>query len=191
MSEETALLQEPPKRGPGRPRKYPLEGTAELANELRQSRDESIIGLKLLPSPPVGTVVQWFKCGDKRHPCPATVLANDGNEPGHLDLSICIGSGWLRQPNVTWSGDPEYSNPLLPQVRNNGTWDKLPQYKFTEIDYEVHEQLLLRQERAKEQAAQELEQRKREYEETLASGPDPRAVQVARLQAEMIMNSAG
>ena len=171
MTEE--LLRDPPKRGPGRPRK-----------------DEQPSGSrKLLPSPPVGTPVVWYKCGDKRFPCPAVVLENDGTEPSHLDLSICIGSGWVRQPNVTWEGDPEHQNPMAPQIRNNGAWGKCHWYEFTAADYEVHEALLLAQEQGRIRAEAEAEQRKRDFEAMSATAADPRAVQVARLQAEMILNS--
>jgi hypothetical protein len=159
------------KRGPGRPRKE------------QEPR-------KLLPTPPVGTPVQWFKCGDSRFPCAAVVTQVNPSAPGHLELSICIGSGWLRQPDVTWAGDPKWSDAGSAQVRNNGTWDKLPKCEFDAVDYEIHEVLLAKRQAAKEREAIEIERRRQEYEASLTAVPDPVAVEVARVQAQMIVTGS-
>jgi len=157
------------KRGPGRPRKEEPEQR------------------KLLPTPPVGTPVQWFKCGDSRFPCPAVILQQNPSEPGHVELSICIGSGWLRQPDVTWAQDPKWSDGNSAQVRNNGTWEKLPQNQFTSADYVLHEHLLAKRQAAKEREAGEMERRKAEYEASLSETVDPRVLEVSRVQAQMIL----
>jgi hypothetical protein len=166
MSEEVEV-----RRGPGRPRKE------------QEPR-------KLLPTPPVGTPVQWFKCGDNRFPCAAVVLQVNPSAPGHLELSICIGSGWIRQPDVTWAGDPKWSESNTAQVRNNGTWDKLPKYEFDAVDYGIHEVLLEKRQAAKEREVIEVERRKQEYEASLTATPDPIAVEVARVQAQMIVTGS-
>ena len=159
-----------------------------MADEPKRQRQSEAPQRKLIPTPPIGTPVVWYKCGDKRFPVPAVILLQNTSNPGHCDLSICIGSGWLRQPNVTWAGDPKWSDANSAQVRNNGTWDKLPWYTFGPIDYAPHEELLRRQEIASLQAATAAKQRQEEFAAMATQEPNTVAVEVARAQAQMILN---
>jgi hypothetical protein len=99
----------------------------------------------LLPTPPIGMNVQWYKGGDVREIRAATVVGIEG--PGRVVLNV----QYIAQFPETKKGVHHVSSPIH-EIMNNpttvrcGSWDYLPGNSIPKAHYKVHEEDLDRRE---------------------------------------------
>jgi hypothetical protein len=143
----------------------------------------------MLPTPPVGWRVVWRREGH-RDVMPADVTENSVSEPGIVSLSINFGTQLKLMEAVQWEGHPDSQNKTSANVRFRGTWAYLPDTDIPDSHFDVHLQLEeLREQNRKAQA----EYIKKMHEEAKVAAEQPidsRAVAVASVQAQMILNEA-
>jgi hypothetical protein len=143
----------------------------------------------LLPTPPVGWRVLWRREGG-RHIVPADVIENSISEPGIITLSINFGTQLKLMEAVHWSGHPGAQNITTANVRFRGTWDYLPDVPVPDSHYDVHLQLEELREQNLQQQQEYLAKMHAEAAEAAKQEIDPRAVAVASVQAQMILNES-
>jgi len=144
---------------------------------------------EMLPTPPVGWRVIWKREGGRHH-APADVIENSISEPGILGLSVNMGNRVQVYEAVPYAGHPGAENLHTVNIRTRGTWDYLPDVPIPDSHYDVHLQLEELRENNRKQQEIYLAKMHADAKEAASQEIDPRAVAVASVQAQMILNES-
>ena len=139
-----------------------------------------------LPTPPIGYRVQWIEQGLKNRK-PADVIAHNEYGPGILTLSVNMGNRWQMIEVVHWEDHPG-AQVGTPGVKQRGTWAYMPNEQIPESHYDLHVRSIeMQAENVKRQQAY-IKEQQRAAEEAANQPVDPIAVEVARIQANAVLN---
>lgn len=95
----------------------------------------------LLPTPPIGTPVQWFARGDMTGTQPIAGVVTKHVRPGVLGLvTFPFRSQPVHCDNVLWCKHPQGQRKHDKNVQRNGTWDYVSKNPPAKSHYSLHEQ---------------------------------------------------
>jgi len=139
-----------------------------------------------LPTPPIGYRVQWLEQGLKNRKC-ADVVAINEHLPGCVTLSVNLGRQLKEIEVVHWENHP---NAIVGSagVKRCGTWAYMPDTVIPESHYATHVMSLEMQADNVKRQKEFIAEQKRNAEEAASRPIDPIAIEVARIQANAIVN---
>lgn len=94
----------------------------------------------LIPTPPVGTSVQWFRGGDMKESRAIAGVVTKHVRPGVVGVA-CFPprTHIVHQDNVMFHKHPQAQNPGDRNVQRNGVWDYVRKNPPAKSDYYLHE----------------------------------------------------
>lgn len=113
--------------------------------EVKQPYLEQIESLKarkesLIPTPPIGTHVQWYRGGEVKPEKAVAGIVTKHVRPGVIGI-VCFPprTHIVHQDNVLYHKHPQAQNPGDKNVQRHGVWDYVRKNPPAKSDYAMHE----------------------------------------------------